>query len=214
MNTIGVLFDLDGVLIDSENLYTEFWSNIDKMYPTGVADFAFEIKGNTLTKILNTYFHDVELQEKIKELIHEFEYQIKYPIYEGVMEFLEALKSNNIPIAIVTSSDNEKMNSLFAQHPKFKEYFDVIISGSDVKQSKPHPEGYLIAAKAIGVNPEDCFVFEDSLQGLAAGMASGATVIGLTTSNSVDKLKNKAHKLIDGFAGFNIEQMIGAKQFR
>ena len=94
MNTIGVLFDLDGVLIDSENLYTEFWSNIDKMYPTGVADFAFEIKGNTLTKILNTYFHDVELQEKIKELIHEFEYQIKYPIYEGVMEFLEALKSN------------------------------------------------------------------------------------------------------------------------
>lgn len=211
MNKIGVLFDLDGVLIDSENLYTEFWSEIDKKFPTGVDNFALVIKGNTLTKILNTYFPNPKIQEQIKDLIHEFEYQIKYPIYNGVLDFLEELKSHNIPTAIVTSSDNEKMNSLFSQHPNLKEYFNIIITGSDVTHSKPHPEGYLSAAKDINRNPSDCFVFEDSLQGLEAGIASGATVIGLTTSNPVEKLKNKAHKLIDSFVGFNIEQMISAR---
>lgn len=214
MDKIGVLFDLDGVLIDSENLYTEFWSEIDNKYPTGVENFAIVIKGSTLTKILNTYFPNPNIQEQIKDLVHQFEYQIKYPIYNGVVEFLDELKSHNIPTAIVTSSDNEKMNSLFNQHPKFKEYFTAIITGSDVTHSKPHPEGYLSAAKAIGREPSNCFVFEDSLQGLEAGMASGATVIGLTTSNPIEILKDKAHKLINSFVGFNIEQMIIAKRTR
>lgn len=214
MDKIGVLFDLDGVLIDSENLYTEFWDGIDKKYPTGILNFPLVIKGNTLTKILDTYFPDKEIQEQIKQQVHQFEYQIKYPIYDGVEPFLKELKSLNIPTAIVTSSDDEKMNSLFSQHPDFKKYFNVIITGSVVKHSKPHPEGYILAANAIHVEPSDCFVFEDSLQGLEAGMASGATVIGLTTSNPAEKLKNKAHKLIDSFVGFNAEQMISVKSSR
>lgn len=214
MDKIGVLFDLDGVLIDSENLYTEFWDGIDKKYPTRILNFPLVIKGNTLTKILDTYFPDKEIQEQIKQQVHQFEYQIKYPIYDGVEQFLKELKSLNIPTAIVTSSDDEKMNSLFSQHPDFKKYFNVIITGSVVKHSKPHPEGYILAANAIHVETSDCFVFEDSLQGLEAGMASGATVIGLTTSNPAEKLKNKAHKLIDSFVGFNVEQMISVKSSR
>lgn len=208
MDKIGVLFDLDGVLIDSENLYTEFWREIDCVYPTGVEYFANVIKGNTLTKILTTYFPNQEIQEIIKLKLHKFEDEIRYPIFDGVIDFLEELKTNNIPTAIVTSSDDEKMNSLFKQHPKFKDYFNVIITGSIVVHSKPHPEGYLKAANAINRSSKDCFVFEDSIQGLCAGLASGATVIGLTTSNPIDRLKEKAHKLIDSFVGFTIQDMI------
>lgn len=211
MNNIGVLFDLDGVLIDSENLYTDFWKGIDCVYPTGVEDFANVIKGNTLTKILNTYFPDKNIQNEIKLKLHKFEDEMRYPIFDGVINFLEELKSHNIPTAIVTSSDDEKMKSLFKQHPQFKDFFNVIITGSVVTHSKPHPEGYLIAAKAINRQAENCFVFEDSIQGLEAGMASGATVIGLTTSNPVEILKDKAHKLIDGFVGFTIRDMTTAK---
>ena len=76
-----------------------------------------------------------------------------------------------------------------------------------VKHSKPNPEGYLKGAELIGVPVEDCYVFEDSLQGLEAGMRSGATVIGLATTNSREKLKGRAHKIIDDFAGFTIERM-------
>ncbi len=211
MKKVGVLFDLDGVLIDSEGLYTKFWEDIEKIYPTGVENFAYVIKGNALFKILNTYF-DQSIHHDIINRVHDFENNIVYPIYDGVIEFLTQLKQHNIPSAIVTSSDNVKMESLYRQHPGFKDYFNTIITGSDVTKSKPDPQGYLLAAQAILRNPENCYVFEDSIQGLEAGMASGATVIGLTTSNSATKLKDKAHELIDNFIGFSVEKMLSIKR--
>ncbi len=212
MGKVGVLFDLDGVLIDSEGLYTEFWKDIEKIYPTGVKDFVYVIKGNALFKILDTYFVGEDVKADIVERVHRFEHNIVYPIFEGVTEFLEDLKANGIPAAIVTSSDNVKMDSLFSIYPDFRQYFDAIITGSDVSHSKPHPEGYLKAAEAIGCSSEDCYVFEDSLQGLDAGMASGATVIGLTTSNPACVLKDKAHDLIDGFMGYTVQRMLMVKR--
>lgn len=212
IDKVGVLFDLDGVLIDSEGLYTCFWQDIEKIYPTGVEDFAYVIKGNALFKILDTYFVGDEVKADIIERVHRFEHDIVYPIYEGVMEFLAELEQRGIPAAIVTSSDNEKMRSLFKQYPDFRTYFDAIITGSDVTQSKPHPEGYLKGAEAIGRKPENCYVFEDSLQGLDAGLASGATVIGLTTSNPADVVKEKAHGLIDSFVSYTVDRMLAVNR--
>lgn len=211
MKKVGVLFDLDGVLIDSEGLYTKFWEDIEKIYPTGVENFAYVIKGNALFKILNTYF-DQSIHQDIINRVHDFENNIVYPIYDGVIEFLTQLKQHNIPTAIVTSSDNVKMESLYRQHPGFKDYFNTIITGSDVTKSKPDPQGYLLAAQAILRDPKNCYVFEDSIQGLEAGIVSGATVIGLTTSNPSTKLKDKAHELIDNFIGFSIEKMLSIKR--
>lgn len=207
MKKVGVLFDLDGVLIDSEGLYTQFWEEIERIYPTHIENFALIIKGNALFKILNTYY-DKSVHEDIINRVHYFENNIVYPIYDGVIDFLEKLKKASIPTAIVTSSDNVKMESLYKQYPFFKGYFNAIITGSDVTKSKPDPQGYLMAAERININPLDCYVFEDSIQGLEAGIASGATVIGLTTSNPSEKLKNKAHKLIDNFVDFSIEEML------
>ena len=211
MKKVGVLFDLDGVLIDSEGLYTKFWEDIEEIYPTGVPNFALVIKGNALFKILDTYFPK-ELHLDIINRVHEFEHNIKYPIYEGVIDFLKSLKEKGIPTAIVTSSDDVKMNALYSEYPLFPQYFDAVITGSDVTESKPHPQGYLMAAERIGCDSHDCYVFEDSLQGLDAGMAAGATVIGLTTNNPIDKLKDKAHALIDSFVGFNIDKMLAIKK--
>ena len=211
MKKVGVLFDLDGVLIDSEGLYTKFWDEIEQIYPTGIENFALVIKGNALFKILDMYYSK-ELHQDIINRVHEFEHNIKYPIYDGVIDFLSSLKEKGIPTAIVTSSDNVKMSALYSEYPFFPQYFDTIITGSDVTESKPHPQGYLMAAERIGCNPEDCYVFEDSMQGLEAGMAAGATVIGLTTSNPVEKLNNKAHALIDSFVGFSIDKMLAIKK--
>lgn len=211
MKDIGVLFDLDGVLIDSEGLYTQFWENIEQIYPTGVENFAYIIKGNALFKILNAYFSP-EVHQDIINRVHDFENNIVYPIYDGVIEFLSQLQQLGIPMAIVTSSDNVKMASLYRQHPGFKDYFSAVITGSDVTKSKPDPQGYLMAAKTIHREIRNCYVFEDSLQGLEAGMASGAIVIGLTTSNSSELLKNKAHALIDSFVDFSVNEMFSIKR--
>lgn len=206
MTKHGVLFDLDGVLVDSETLYTQLWAGIDETYPTGIPNFAAVIKGTTLPEIL-THFPE-EVRDDIVNRVHDFEAHMQFIVYPGVLEFLESLHDNGIPMAIVTSSDDVKMNLLFSQHPEIKSAVDVVITGSDVKKSKPDPEGYLAAAKAIGRNPENCFVFEDSLQGLEAGRRSGATVIALATTNSREVLKGKACEIIDGLAGFTVEKML------
>ena len=209
MTVTGALFDLDGVLIDTEGVYTRFWDGIGREFNAGIPDFAYAIKGTTLTEILEKF--PEEDREEITRRIHDFEDTMVYVIFPGVIDFLTELRERGIPRAVVTSSDNVKMECLYAQHPHFKELFDVVITGSMVTNSKPHPEGYLRAAEAIGCKPEDCFVFEDSMQGLEAGRRSGATVIGLATTNPREAIKDKADEVIDGFTGFTVDKMLSVR---
>lgn len=203
----GVLFDLDGVLIDSESVYTKFWEKIDSIYPTGIADFAHVIKGSTLTSILAT-FTDDDVRADIIERIHEFEHTMLYRAFPGVAELLEELRRRGIPAAIVTSSDDVKMRHLWEQLPWLRLYFDVIIDGSMVTRSKPDPQGYLLAAQAVGLPIEDCFVVEDSLPGLEAGQRSGATVIGIATTNPRRAVEAKAHYTVDTVGDLNVDTLL------
>lgn len=205
----GVLFDLDGVLLDTEGIYTDFWQAIDDKYPTGVEGFAHIIKGSNLTKILDTYYPDKTLQKTIIGILDDFEKEMKYRPFESAMAFVAQLKKNNIPTCIVTSSSMLKMNNAFSQLPGFKEQFDGLITGDMVKNCKPHPEGYLAGAKLLGVEPQDCYVFEDSLQGIQAGINAGCKVVALTTTVSRDKIeKLKADKIIDNFTDFSVNDML------
>ncbi len=208
MKPIGALFDLDGVLIDSEGLYTEFWAEIGHMYKLPSPTFAHDIKGCTLKDILNRYFPDPLIQTELVERIHEYEDNMRYELFPHVESFLSELKNNGVKMAIVTSSDDTKMSYLFEQHPGLKDKFDAIVTGSMVSKSKPDPEGYLTATRLIGCEASDCFVFEDSFQGLEAGRRSGAHVVALATTNSSELLKGKACKIIDGFAGFGYSDLI------
>ena len=209
MKRLGALFDLDGVLVDTESLYTRFWSDTDRLYPTGIDDYARAIKGMTLTKILENYATD-ELKAIIVEAIHNFEATMVYPLMEGAAELLADLRRHGIPTAIVTSSDSVKMSHLFRDLPDLRPMVDEVIDASKVTRSKPDPQGYLLGAEAIGVEPENCFVFEDSFQGLAAGKASGAMVVALATTFPRERIEREAeaHLIIDSLAGFGVEQML------
>ena len=177
-NDIACLFDLDGVLVDSERIYTKIWEAIEKQWPTGLENFAYKIKGTTLEDILERHFPEDAREDITKELLR-LEGMMIYGPMPGAIEFIDALKAKGIPVALVTSSNGLKMDHLWHDMPGFKEKFDVIITGDEVSNSKPDPEGYLAAAKALGVDPKRCAVFEDSLQGVKAGNAAGAFVIGV-----------------------------------
>ena len=194
----AALFDLDGVIIDSERLYTVFWDGIEKIYPTGIENFAVAIKGSTLPEILSLYKSDEE-REDITSRLLDFQDNMMFPLMPGAMEFLKKLKDNGIPRALVTSSDSRKMDCLFKQLPELKDMFDVIIDASKVTKSKPDPQGYLLAAEALGVNAGDCEVFEDSLNGLKAGRASGAKVVGLATTLPAASLEGMADLIVGGW---------------
>lgn len=188
----AALFDLDGVLIDSETLYTRFWENVGKVHHLPSPTFAYDIKGTTLTDILTTHFSDPEVRKDVDRLLHEFENEIVYPVFPGALEFVEILRAKGLKTVIVTSSDTKKMDFLFAQHPGFATHFDAIVTACDVTRSKPDPEPYITGAYKAGVQPGECIVFEDSFQGLESGRRAGCRVIGLSTTNSAEAIAIKA----------------------
>ena len=206
---IGVLFDLDGVLLDTEGIYTDFWQAVDDKYPTGVPGFTHIIKGSNLTTILDTYYPDKDLQKVIIGILDEFEKEMQYRPFADAMKFVDELNRAGIPSCIVTSSSMLKMNNAFAQLPGFREKFDGLVTGDMVKNCKPNPEGYLIGAEQLGVKPENCYVFEDSLQGIQAGLNAGCKVVALTTTVAREQIeKLEADKIIDSFADFTLMDML------
>ncbi len=211
MKRFGALFDLDGVIIDSESRYTVFWNEIERLYPTGIDNYAVAIKGTTLPVILNNYKSEV-VKSDITRRLMEFQARMPFEAFPGAVEFLEKLKQTGIPAALVTSSDEQKVERLFEALPELRDKFVTVIDGSMVSRSKPDPEGYIRAAKSLGFEPQECVVFEDSMQGLAAGRASGAKVVGLSTTYPASQLEGKADLIVGALADVslsNLENLVG-----
>lgn len=200
----AALFDLDGVLIDTEPRYGEFWGAIGRKYNVGIDNFQDIIKGTTLTQILSKYFPDERHQRQIVAALVEYERNMRYDIFDGVVAFLDKLKAKGVKCAIVTSSNLEKMSCLWQQHPELRQYFQAIITDEDVTHSKPDPEPYALAASKLGVEPRDCVVFEDSFNGLLSGRNAGASVVALATTNPYEALVGKADVIINNFAEYSI----------
>ena len=116
------------------------------------------------------------------------------------------LKEHGVQIGLVTSSDNAKVKRAFGLL-HLDNLFDTLVTADRITQGKPDPMCYLLAAKDLNVSPEDCIVFEDSFNGLKAGMASGATVIGLATTNSREDIAPLCHYVLDDFQGFTYDKL-------
>lgn len=209
--TCGVLFDLDGVLLDSEGQYSIFWERIEKEYPTGIDNFASYIKGFHLTRILG-YFDSEEIRKTVLEQLLEFERDMRFEFFPGALDFVKQLHDARIPMAIVTSSDRKKMQALYNQHPQFPTLFDYIITGDMVKKAKPDPDCFLLGAQLLGVDIKDCIVFEDSRNGLIAGRASGARVIGIASTLSATEVSPLSDMTIDAVSQLSVEQMLNTPQ--
>lgn len=207
ISKIGVLFDLDGVLLDTETIYGEFWSGIDSRFPTGVSHFSDVIKGKNLKEILEGYFRP-ENRAEITRILQDFQPVMPYRYFPHAMEWVRQLREAAIPMCIVTSSDRFKMEAVYKQHPEFKAHFEHVIVGEMVERAKPDPECFLLGAQLLNKDIRDCYVFEDSLNGIAAGHASGAKVIGLATTNPREMITENSHLVIDSFEGFSIEKML------
>ena len=192
------LFDLDGVILDTEGSYTAFWDDYGSRH-FSEKDFGLKIKGQTLVKILGDYFPEENERKAITDAINDFERKMSYPFVPGVENYIKSLKSNGIRTAVVTSSNLLKMENVYRCHPGFREMFDIILTSEDFSESKPSPYCYLKAIRLFGAGPEDCVVFEDSLAGLQAARASEAFVTALTTTNPEEVVRNYADLVIRDF---------------
>ena len=205
--TIAALFDFDGVIMDTETQYTVFWNEQGLKY-LNEEDFGRRIKGQTLAQIYEKYFSTLpEAQQEITAKLNVFEKQMSYEYIPGVEAFIADLRRHDVKIAIVTSSNEEKMQNVYNAHPEFKGMVDRILTGEMFARSKPAPDCFLLGMEIFESTPESTYVFEDSFHGLQAGMTSGATVIGLATTNSREAITGKAHYIMDDFIGMTYDKL-------
>ena len=195
----AALFDLDGVILDTESQYTDFWGRMGREFVPDVPDFTWRIKGQTLTQIFDTWITDPLVQEEVTRRLNAFEAQMRYPYIKGTRAYVRHLKEQGVLTAIVTSSNRPKMESVYRIHPELPCSFDRILTAEDFTESKPSPQCYLRAAASLGIDIGECVVFEDSLNGLRAARASGAYVVGLATSNPKDVIAPLCDEVIDDF---------------
>lgn len=207
MKDIFILFDFDGVIADTETLYTEFW-NAEGMKYFGEENFGIKIKGQTWKHISKFFDKEEELAQAMYD-IDEFERNMPYDLVPGAWDFLCRLKEAGIPTAIVTSSHNKKMENAWRVHPGLKEMVTTVLTSNDFTASKPNPECFLKAMEVLGATPERSIVFEDSLHGIQAGRNSGAYVVGLPTTFPSEQLAEVCDMVIPDFTGLTLEKLMG-----
>ncbi len=186
----AALFDLDGVVFDTEPQYTVFWGSQCREFHPEIPNLEHIIKGQTLTQIYDGYFSG-ELTEKqplITARLNEFETTMTFDYIEGFIGFVKSLREKGVKTAVVTSSNIPKMENIYAKRPEFATFFNAILTSEDFERSKPDPDCYLKAAKRLGAEIEECVVLEDSFNGLKSGRAAGMKCIGLATTNAPDSI--------------------------
>ena len=202
------MFDFDGVIADTEPLYTTFW-NAQGLKFFGEENFGIKIKGQTFNHISSYFSNEKDLAQAMHD-IDEFERNMPYDLVPGIWDFLKELKEAGIPTAIVTSSHNKKMENAWRAHPGLKEMVTAILTSNDFTASKPDPECFLKAMEVLGGKPERSIVFEDSLHGIQAGRNSGAYVVGLPTTFPHEKLTEVCDLVIPDFTGLTLDRLVNS----
>ena len=210
---IVALFDFDGVVVDTEPQYTLFWDEKGKKYHPEIPNFGHHIKGQTLIQIYKQFFREPEgLQDEITRQLLDYELTMHFEYIDGVVDFMKELREKGVKLAIVTSSNDAKMANAYREHPELKTMVDCIVTADRVTHSKPHPECFLLGAEMLGVEKDNCIVFEDSFHGIEAGNRAGMKVIGLATTNSAEAIAAKCALVIPDFTDFTFEKMKGVLQ--
>ena len=205
----AALFDLDGVVFDTEPQYTIFWGSQCRLYHPEHPGLEHEIKGQTLTQIYDQWFSGPLLPEqpKITERLNDYESKMHYDYIEGFERMIADLRSHGVKTAVVTSSNLPKMEAVYRFQPEFKNLFDAILTSEDFDRSKPDPECYLKAAERLGAKTDECIVFEDSFNGLRSGRAADMKVVGLATTNPVESIQSLSDIQISDYREMDYDQL-------
>ena len=205
----AALFDLDGVVFDTEPQYSIFWGSQCRLYHPEHPGLEHEIKGQTLTQIYDQWFSGDLLKEQpiITQRLNEYEAQMHYDYIDGFEQLIADLHAHGVKTAVVTSSNLPKMQAVYRYQPKFRELFDAILTSEDFERSKPDPDCYLKAAARLGAQTDECIVFEDSFNGLRSGRAAQMAVVGLATTNPVDSIRELSDIQISDYRNVDFNQL-------
>ena len=216
MDIKAILFDMDGLLLDTESIYTEVTQMIVGRYGK---TFDWSVKSHMigrdsydaasyLVKALDLPFEPEFYLEERNALLDE-----RFPFAKpkaGAPELIKALSEKNIPIAVATSSNQHHLELKTRNHQDWFKYFDTVVTSNhpDVKLAKPAPDIFLTAAKILGQEPENCLVFEDAPSGVQAANAANMQVIAVPDPNMSHDAFQDATAIIDSLTEFDLADWV------
>jgi len=191
----GILFDMDGVLVDSEEYIFEatrlmFAEHGVAVKPEDALPFVGTGENRYIAGIgeRNGFIVDIERDKARTYQIYAEITPGKLKALPGVHSFIRQCKAAGLKMAVASSADKIKIAINLREIGLTAETFDAIISGEDVERKKPFPDIYLLAAERIGLKPENCIVIEDAVSGITAGKAAGCKCLAVTTSFPAEKM--------------------------
>lgn len=210
---IGVLFDMDGVIVDSLHHHVEATRIFAERHGFSISgteikekyfgrrnqDWMPELFGKDLSK------EKIQAYADEKEAIFREIYEKDIKPVAGLIEFLEDLKTHKAPVAVGSSAPGENIDFVLDKL-NIRSYFDALLDDSYVNKGKPEPEIYIKAAKALEMEPQNCVVIEDAPAGIEAGKRAGAKVIGMTVTHGRDRLP-ETDMTVDDFRELDYQKL-------
>lgn len=189
----GIIFDMDGVLIDSERQSNEGWlwaaGQLGVDMPMWLIDSFKGAPAELCCKFFDDYYKGVIDYWEAKEIRTQHVYKIRetegIPVKKGVKDIFEYIRNNGLKCAVATSTRRESAEKTLHEIGVW-DYLDAVVYGDEVERGKPEPDIFLRAAKAIGVNPSEAVVVEDSINGIKAGYAAGMRVVHIPDTIAID----------------------------
>jgi HAD superfamily hydrolase (TIGR01509 family) len=214
MSNLGVIFDWDGVVVDSARLHVLSWNDlaleqgrtIPPEIPIGALGLKTEAVITDLLKWTNNPAEVSRMTLRKEELFRERAKRDGIASQPGVLDFLRGLKERSVPCAVGSSAPLLNVEAGMSVL-KTDGMFSAIVSGDDVTRGKPAPDIFLKAAGRIGLPPEKCVVFEDAPAGVEAARAAGMLVVGLLSTHDTHILKN-ADLLIEDFNEITVQDFL------
>jgi HAD superfamily hydrolase (TIGR01509 family) len=191
----GVLFDMDGVLVDSEKYIFEatqlmFAEHGVTVKPEDALHFVGMGENKYISGIgeLNGFIVEIERDKARTYAIYEQITQGKLRALPGVHDFIQQCQNKGLKMAIASSADQVKILINLREIGLDANIFQAIVNGQDVERKKPFPDIYILAAKKLGLNPAECLVVEDAVSGVSAAKSAGSKCLALTTSFPEERL--------------------------
>lgn len=178
----GAIFDQDGLMFDTEAIFSRAWAQaaetLGVIIPDGFHAAVCGSSGEGSRQIIRAWIPEAD-PDALMELTYRISYEIQsrtLPEKPGLHEILDFFRSHGVKMAVASSSHRLPIERNLEQSG-VRDYFEAVVSGEDVSRGKPDPEAFLTAAERLGLSPADCYVFEDSLNGIRAGRAAGCCTV-------------------------------------
>ncbi len=210
---LGVIFDLDGVLVDTGWAHKQSWIDLGEQEGFSISDeFFHSTFGMQNYKIIPTLIERELTRDEVDRLAAWKEQRYREIIADrlepadGAKNLLDDLRESGFRLAVGSSAPRENLD-LVLDSSSLRDYFDVCISGEQVEHSKPAPDTFLMAAKELRLHPARCVVVEDAVQGVEAGKAAGMPVAAITTTRKRADL-TQADIIVDSLAELTADSFV------